>query len=260
LDEKIKHGMKKQIPNIFTLLNLLFGCMAIVNTMQQGLMIEYNAEGAQFLDVPVKMYWSSFFIAMAAVIDFFDGFVARWLNATSEMGKQLDSLSDLVSFGVAPSLIMYQFLRLAFAGSDFGIEMPVMLLNPAFLLALSAAYRLARFNLGATDAKGFEGMPSPAAGLLIASFPLIYWQNNAPSWLFNPWMLYVSILVVSWLMISKMKLFSLKFSKGKNPFLLPFLILMMVAIVSALFLQWLAVPITFIGYILLSLLFKKKLS
>ena len=252
--------MKKQIPNIFTLLNLLFGCLAIVNTMEQGLMIEYNAEGAQFLDVPVKIFWSSFFIAMAAVVDFFDGFVARLLNATSEMGKQLDSLSDLVSFGVAPSLIMYQFLKLSFAGSDFGIEMPSILLMPAFLLALSAAYRLARFNLGETDAKGFEGMPSPAAGLMIASFPLIYWQENAPAWLFSSWALYLTILLVSGLMVSKWKLFSLKFSKGNNPFLVPFLILIVVALVSAVFFKWLAVPITFIGYILLSLLFKKKLS
>jgi CDP-diacylglycerol--serine O-phosphatidyltransferase len=91
-------------------MNLLFGCLSIVATMQHGLSIQYNPEGIQYLDIPEEIYWASLFIGLSALVDFFDGFVARWLDAVSEMGKQLDSLADVVSFGVAPSMIMFQFL------------------------------------------------------------------------------------------------------------------------------------------------------
>ena len=103
----------KQIPNIFTLLNLVFGCLAIIAILQNGIIIQYSAEGTQYIDIPEKIWLASLYIAIAAVIDFLDGFVARLFNASSEMGKQLDSLADVVSFGVAPSLILYQFLRMS---------------------------------------------------------------------------------------------------------------------------------------------------
>ena len=105
----------KQIPNLFTLLNLVFGCLAIVFTLQNGIMITVNAEGTELLYIPEKIWMASLFIGIAALVDFLDGFVARLFKASSEMGKQLDSLADLVSFGVAPGLILYQFLRLSFA-------------------------------------------------------------------------------------------------------------------------------------------------
>src|SRR6187549_4117590 len=105
----------KQIPNIFTLLNLFFGCLAIVFVMQNGIMINVDANGTQLLDMPEKIWMASLFIGIAAVVDFLDGFVARLFNATSEIGKQLDSLADVVSFGVAPAMIIYQFLRMSFS-------------------------------------------------------------------------------------------------------------------------------------------------
>lgn len=105
--------LMKQIPNIFTLLNLFFGCLAIVVILQTGLTINNDANGEQIVEIPQKIYWASIFIAIAAVIDFLDGFVARLLKASSDMGKQLDSLADVVSFGVAPGMIAYEFLRVA---------------------------------------------------------------------------------------------------------------------------------------------------
>jgi CDP-diacylglycerol--serine O-phosphatidyltransferase len=99
----------KQIPNIFTLLNLFFGCMAIVAVLQNGIIIQVTADGQELLDIPEKIWMATLFIGIAAVVDFLDGFVARLFNATSEMGKQLDSLADVVSFGVAPGMIIYQF-------------------------------------------------------------------------------------------------------------------------------------------------------
>lgn len=84
------------IPNLFTLLNLIFGCVAIIFTLQNGITVFTNSEGTQLLDIPEKIWMASLFIGLAAVVDFFDGFVARLFKASSEMGKELDSLADVV--------------------------------------------------------------------------------------------------------------------------------------------------------------------
>ncbi len=125
----------KQIPNLFTLLNLVFGCIAIVFTLQNGIGIANDdSTGAQWVIMPEAMWMASLFIALAGVVDFLDGFVARLFKATSEMGKQLDSLADVVSFGVAPSLIIYQFLRISYAQKENGLGwhwyQPLFLLQP----------------------------------------------------------------------------------------------------------------------------------
>ena len=89
--------MMKQIPNLFTLLNLIFGCLAIVAVLQNGISIQYDPEGTQLVNIPEKVWMASVFIGAAALVDFLDGFVARLFNASSELGKQLDSLADVVS-------------------------------------------------------------------------------------------------------------------------------------------------------------------
>src|SRR5690242_14335605 len=112
----------KQIPNLFTLLNLVFGCIAIVFILQTGQAIVYvEREGFTTWDLPEKIALGSFFIFAAGLVDFLDGFVARLFKADSEMGKQLDSLADVVSFGVAPGLILYQLLRISFAKQVDGL-------------------------------------------------------------------------------------------------------------------------------------------
>ncbi len=251
----------KQIPNIFTLLNLVFGCLAIVAILQNGIIIQYSVEGTQLVVLPEKIWLASLYIAIAAVIDFLDGFVARLFNASSEMGKQLDSLADLVSFGVAPSLIIYQFLRMSYAREEQGIEVSAVLLAPALLVAVAGAYRLARFNLDSSQQFGFKGVPIPAAGLLIASLPLIYWHSyneTIISILLNKWFLYGLILAVSWLMVSKLPLMALKFKDFSVKNNLPKIILLLFSIIMIVLFQWLAVPAIFIGYIILSLIFKNK--
>ena len=113
----------KNIPNFFTLLNLIFGCMAIIFILQTGERIVYvDREGYSNWNLPEKITWGSLFIFAAAIIDFLDGFVARLFKSTSAMGKQLESLSDLVSFGVAPGMIMYQLLRISFAKEESGLD------------------------------------------------------------------------------------------------------------------------------------------
>lgn len=251
----------KQIPNLFTLLNLIFGCLAIVAVLQNGITIQYDPEGTQLVDIPEKIWLASLFIGMAGLVDFLDGFVARLFNATSELGKQLDSLADVVSFGVAPAMIIYQFLRLSYAHQEDGLDISYIWLSPAFVLAGAAAYRLGKFNLDASQQYGFKGVPTPAVGLLVASFPLIYWfhaDTRAAELLLNKWFLYAVVLVLSWLMVSSLPLMALKFRSSSLSDNWPKLLLLLIALTCILLLHWLSVPVIFIAYILLSLVIKKQ--
>ena len=251
----------KQIPNIFTLLNLVFGCMAIVATLQNGISIHYSQDGAQVIDIPEKIWMASLFIGLAALVDFLDGFVARLFNASSEMGKQLDSLADVVSFGVAPSMIIYQFLRMSYANEENGIDVSILYLIPVFILAGASAYRLAKFNLDHSQQYGFKGLPTPAMGLLVASMPLIYWHGEyefVTGLLLNKWFLYAITIVLSWLMVSNIPMMAMKFKNFSVKSNLPKLILLIIAVIAAVFLHWIAVPVIFIAYILLSLIYKNS--
>ncbi len=265
----------KQIPNIFTLLNLFFGCIAIVLITQPGLAPAYKADtmgnympdvnylGIQYVSIPEKISWASLFIGLAAGIDFLDGFVARLLKIPTELGKQLDSLADVVSFGVAPGLIVYQFLRQSFAQQETGLDVNMLWLLPAFIIPCAGAYRLARFNIDTTQTKGFKGVPIPAAGLLIASFPLIYWYSTntyITRVLLNQWFWYSVIIIISYLMVSKLPMLAMKFSGVTIKKLLPFLILAVILLAGGLSFGWLAVPITFIAYVILSLTLKQQES
>src|SRR5688500_12429367 len=168
----------KHIPNLFTLINLFFGCIAVIYILQNGIIIVSDEEaGTQFLQIPEKIWMGAAFIGLAAVVDFLDGFLARLFKASSEMGKQLDSLSDVVSFGVAPGMILYQLLRLSYAQEPNGLEIPMLALIPAFIFTAAVAWRLAKFNIADNQSENFRGVPSPAAGLFIASFPLIIWYG-----------------------------------------------------------------------------------
>src|SRR5690606_9416623 len=205
---------------------------------------------------PEKLSWAAICIMIAAVIDFLDGLVARLLNASSEMGKQLDSLSDVVSFGVAPSVIIYQLLKLSFAREENGLEVSLFWLMPALIVACAAAYRLAKFNLSDDQQYSFKGVPVPAIGLVVASFPLILHfgsMSSVNTIIMNKWFLYGCILVFSYLMVSNLSIMSLKFADYTLKNNMPKIILLLIAIFAALFLHWVAVPVIFIFYILLSL-------
>lgn len=253
----------KHIPNLFTLLNLVFGCLAIAAVLQNGVGIHYTENGAQFVDLSEKIWLGSLFIGLAAVVDFLDGFVARLFKATSEIGKQLDSLADVVSFGVAPSMIIYQFLRMSFAADENGIEVSTLFLFPAFFIAAAAAYRLAKFNLDTTQESVFRGVPTPAIGMLIASFPLIYWYAENQffiSLLLNKMVLYGLIFSLCFLMLSNMPIMSLKFKSKSVTDNLDKIILVGISVILALCFHWISVPLIFISYIILSLIFKNRLS
>jgi CDP-diacylglycerol--serine O-phosphatidyltransferase len=250
----------KQIPNLFTLLNLIVGCLAIVFILQTGeTLLNYNGEEWKVY-LPEKIWWGAACIGIAAIIDFLDGFVARLFKAGSAMGGQLDSLADVVSFGVAPGMILYQLLRISFAYEPEGLEVSLVWLLPAFVLPAATAWRLARFNLDPAQAYGFKGVPAPASGLVVASLPLILLYNyfDIQSILLNKWILYAIIFGLSYLMVSTIPLLSLKFSNFGFRENMPKWILLILTIACALLFKWLAVPVVFIAYILISLFFNKK--
>jgi CDP-diacylglycerol--serine O-phosphatidyltransferase len=251
----------KNLPNLFTLLNLFFGCTAIVFALQNGIDIINTPDGAQFVKLSERLCMASLFIGIAAIIDFLDGFVARLCNVSSEMGKQLDSLADVVSFGAAPGIILFQFLRMGYIRQNDGIEVNMIWLLPAFIFTCAGAYRLARYNLDNTQSIGFKGLPIPAAGILVASLPLINWYSSSDviyDLTINKWFLYGIILLLSWLMVSTLPMMALKFKDFSVKNNLPKVILFVIALVAAVFLKWLAVPVVFIAYIILSLAYKNK--
>lgn len=255
----------KQIPNLFTLLNLFFGCIAIVFILQTGQSIVVLNEQTGSYDpyFPEKMGWGALFIFFAAAVDFLDGFMARMLKASTDRGKQLDSLSDVVSFGVAPGMILYQLLRLGYARGEDGLDVSLALLLPAFIYSCAVAWRLAKFNVSTNQSDSFKGVPCPAAGLVVASFPLIIWfadsnpdgwkaHLNVPQYLINVWLLYATIALLSFLMVCNRTFIAIKFKDFSFRNNLLKYILISVSLILLVALQWLAIPVIFVLYLLFS--------
>ncbi|GAA4337268.1 CDP-alcohol phosphatidyltransferase family protein [Flaviaesturariibacter amylovorans] len=250
----------KQIPNFFTLLNLLCGCIAIVLTLQTGETIAtMDNEGLVRAMLPERMTWAALFLFAAAVVDFLDGFLARLLKASSAMGEQLDSLSDMVSFGAAPGMILWQFLRMSFAREEGGLDTTMWALLPAFLFTGAVAWRLAKFNISTTQKYSFEGVPSPAGGLMVASLPLVYWYGE--EWvrdlLLNRWLLYGLIIALAYLMTSRHTFMAMKFRDFSFRNNLLKYVLLALSLVAIVWLNWTAVPVIFLLYIVLSFFSKE---
>jgi CDP-diacylglycerol--serine O-phosphatidyltransferase len=255
--------MKKQIPNLITLLNLFFGCLAILVSFQSGTMATMDETGDMIIEIPEQIYYASMFIGLAALVDFFDGFVARLLKVNSELGKQLDSLADVVSFGVAPSFIVFQFLRLSLATDINALSYTTVMMVPAFIIALAGAYRLAKFNIDPDQSTYFKGVPIPMIGILTAAFPLVYWQAQTTIFsklLLSPTFWYIYIIVVSYLMVMDRPMLALKSFNGKKKLILPLALVGVETIISAYFFKWMAIPFGFIGYCLVSLFYRKTIT
>ncbi len=252
----------KQIPNLFTLLNLLFGCLAIVFLLTDGMVLVPTAEGNVYFDLPASIGMASLFIGLAAVVDFFDGFLARFLKADSNMGRELDSLADVVSFGVAPGMIVFSFLRLSWSAELTALDTSILYLVPAFLIPLAAAWRLARFNITPAQSNYFEGVPTPAVGLTLATLPLAYWMEGG-SWmsslLTDSWFLYALTLVLSVAMVVRLPMMSFKFKQFGWKENLPRYLFLLVAVGMAFWLSWSAALPLFGVYVLLSLLFQNRI-
>ena len=210
------------------------GCLAIIAAL------ENNLETAAWL------------IVGSAIADFFDGFAARLLKVHSEIGKQLDSLADVVSFGVLPSMIIFHLFALS-PQPEFG---GTWLSFSAFIIAVFSALRLAKFNIDTRQSENFIGLPTPANALLIASFPLIIVESNTffPDFILNPWFLLIFTLVMSMLLVAEVPLISLKFKTLDLKENMLRYILIISSLLLLLFLKFEAVPIIIIIYFLVSLI------
>lgn len=185
--------MKRHLPNILTLLNLFCGCCAILCVLDQ----QY-----------VLAFWLLF---TAGWFDFFDGLVARWLKVQSPLGGELDSMADMVSFGVVPGVILYVLLR-ASLGSTELFFLPA---TPAFLLPMLAGLRLAKFNLDTRQTDSFIGLPTPATTMYVTGLMLIYHFDSLGlgSLMTNTYFVVANILVLSYLLVAEIPMFSFKMKK-----------------------------------------------
>lgn len=251
----------RHLPNILTLANLFCGCLAIVCILNAQPFL-YQAPDSGMPEVSYswsygvqQLQWGGVLIFMAAFFDLLDGFVARALKVFSPIGADLDSLADVVSFGVAPSVILYKLLWDCVSREPHVTDVDMLSLAPAFLVACFSALRLARFNITPATSSGFTGMPTPAVGLFVASFALINW--DAPSgwsaWLFSSrWALYGLIALLCYLMVSRIRFMKLMPSRWKLSEAWPQLVLVGATLIAIPFVRYNAIPLAFILYILLS--------
>ena len=251
----------KHLPNLLTLGNLFCGCIAIayILTAQPYVYRSVNDGSLQWIMGTEQLYMGSLFIGLAAVCDMLDGMAARVLNVFSPIGRDLDSLADLVSFGVAPSVIMFKCLWDAVMQEKNAFDVNMLSMSPAFLIACFAALRLAKFNITSESQKAyFIGMPTPAVGLFVGSFPILIWNNvlHVPDILHNKWVLYAIIAVVCWLMVSDVKFFKMVPPKMKLAYAWPQLLIIVVTLAAFPFLGFAALPIAFVLYVLLSLIYR----
>ena len=254
----------RHLPNILTSINLLCGCLAIVA-------LQDNA-----------YYWVYLLFFIALIMDFLDWMVARLLNAYSDLGKQLDSLADLISFGVFPGFLWLKLLyfsqwALTYSSVKYIVFIPLV----AFLSTLAVAFRLAKFNIDERQSNDFLGLPSPAGALF--TFGLFHWATIDPKntsqsslkiitnlgdlivddnlVLQQPWIILTAILFISVMMLVEIPMFSLKVKKWQwqgNEIKIIFLVLSGILL---LIWQLMALPLIIVLFILISVIryyFKPK--
>lgn len=225
--------MKRHIPNMITCANLFSGCIGIVFAFNGDLKV------------------AAWMVLLSGIFDFFDGFAARLLHVKSNIGKELDSLADVISFGLLPGVVLFKLL----AVSDYSSEyLPYF----GFLVTVFSAFRLAKFNVDERQTENFIGLNTPMNTFLIVSLPFI--GDDYPLLIGNSLLLIGLIVVVCFLLVSEIKLFSMKFTTyawQPNKFKYIFLILS-VLLIS--FINFAAIPFIVILYITFSVLHFKSIA
>ena len=229
--------MKKHIPNFITCLNLFSGCVALYFIFQN------------------QLVYASYLVGLAAIFDFLDGMVARVLGAYSEIGKQLDSLADVISFGVVPGAMMFMLLKRAEGDFIFSELLPFA----GFIITVFSALRLAKFNIDTRQTTSFIGLPTPACAIFVASLPLILASGELMAFaiILNKLVLLATTLILSFLLVAELPLFALKFTNlswADNS--IRFIFVGLSVILLAL-LNFAAIPLIIVLYIVLSF-FKKQ--
>jgi len=220
-------NLKAQLPNFITLLNLLSGVLGIL----------WVLEG--------QPLYGAYFVILSATFDFFDGFAARLLKVQSDMGKELDSLADVVSFGVLPGILLYSLTKSQTEAS--------LLPYCTLIIPMLSAYRLAKFNLDTRQSDRFIGLPTPANALLLTTIPYLAarWPELSP-WLSSPIALVVIAWLTSLLLVAELPLIALKFKNSSftdNSYRYALLVIGAVCLV---WLQLAGIPLVILAYLLLS--------
>lgn len=227
--------MKAFVPNFITLLNLLSGGIAVIFAVKGDLST------------------AALFVFFGIFFDFFDGFLARKLNVSSEMGLQLDSLADLVTSGLVPALVLVNLIELSILPwQDANCFLPYL----GLLVLLCSAYRLAKFNISTEQSQFFIGLPTPANALLIMSLPLILDYQNSDSYnalILNPFFLVVVTLLSSFLLNAPVKLIALKFKTWNFSENASKYILIIFSLVGLILFKFAGIPLIIIFYIIISL-------
>ena len=220
-------NLKAQLPNFITLLNLLSGVLGIL----------WVLEG--------QPLYGAYFVILSATFDFFDGFAARLLKVQSDMGKELDSLADVISFGVLPGILLYSLTKSQTEAS--------FLPYCTLIIPMLSAYRLAKFNLDTRQSDRFIGLPTPANALLLTTIPYLAarWPELSP-WLSSPIALVVIAWLTSLLLVAELPLIALKFKNSSftdNSYRYALLVIGAVCLV---WLQLAGIPLVILAYLLLS--------
>ena len=227
--------MKAFVPNFITLLNLLSGGIAVIFAVKGDLST------------------AALFVFFGIFFDFFDGFLARKLNVSSEMGLQLDSLADLVTSGLVPALVLVNLIELSILPwQDANCFLPYL----GLLVLLCSAYRLAKFNISTEQSQFFIGLPTPANALLIMSLPLVLDYQNSDSYnalILNPFFLVVVTLLSSFLLNAPVKLIALKFKTWNFSENASKYILIIFSLVALILFKFAGITLIIIFYIILSL-------
>ena len=219
--------MKKHIPNAITCANLFSGCIGVV----------FAFKG--------ELETAAYFVLLSGIFDFFDGMVARLLNVKSAIGKELDSLADMVSFGFLPGVVMFQLLKTSDCSNEY---LPYL----GFIITVFSALRLAKFNIDERQTEDFIGLNTPMNTLFIVSLPFI--TKDYPAVIGSHVVLIGLVAITSFLLVSEIRIFSMKLSDiswARNKMKYLFLILSVVLIAL---LKFTAVPFILVLYIALSLL------
>jgi CDP-diacylglycerol---serine O-phosphatidyltransferase len=253
-------NIKKHIPNFLTCCNLLCGCLGIIKCFEP---IGFYFGGYNYQNLVA----ASLLIFLACIFDFLDGFAARVLKVPSTIGKELDSLADVVSFGVLPGLILYQLIMMTDFVQSLSTELHTFIYyfeTPpgiiVLLIPIFSALRLAKFNIDTRQSESFIGVPTPANAILIASLPLILAYSDSSlikNSISNPYFLITLTLLMSYLLVAEFPLFALKFKNFKWADNKIRFIFMGASIILFIFLIWTAIPIIIFLYIILSLVENK---
>ncbi len=233
-------NFRRHVPNAITLLNLFSGCIALLFAFEQNYLFAF------------------YFVALGIFFDFFDGFFARLFNISGELGKQLDSLADMVTSGLVPGLVMFLMMRNSSGADAEGWIQFFPYLG--FIITLGSCYRLAKFNIDTRQTNSFIGLPTPANALFILSLPIVLQSSDSLEileLLTNRWVLLIITLFSAYILNAEIPLFSLKikkFSFKENAIQISFLI---ASIILLILLHESGIPLIIVLYVLMSAIYNR---